>query len=168
LARLPRDLLTHESTRVSVDDYFRLWRALEEEAADPTLPIRLGKAISPEAFHPAVFAALCSPDLVVAVKRIGEYKRLIAPMTKTIEERPSGYFVEMRWNDPHLQVPVSLSATELVFLTEIARIATRVNMAGRCGARCSPSSRLFDREAHELHRGESAGRRLGQSRGVVG
>jgi AraC-like DNA-binding protein len=124
-AQLPRDLLTHESARVSVDEYFRLWRALEEEADDPTLPIRLGKAISPEAFHPAVFAALCSPDLVVAVKRIGEYKRLIAPMTKTIEETPTGFFVEMRWNDPHLQVPVSLSATELVFLTEIARIATR-------------------------------------------
>ena len=124
-AQLPRDLLTQENARVSVDEYFRLWRAVEAEAADPTLPIRIGEALSPEVFHPALFAALCSPDLATALARMGEYKKLIAPMTLVVEESANGLFVEMRWDDPHLEIPMSLSATELVFKVQIARIATR-------------------------------------------
>ena len=124
-AQLPRDLLTHENARVSVHEYFRLWRAVETEADDPTLPIRIGEALSPEVFHPALFAALCSPDLTTALTRMGEYKKLIAPMTLVVEESATGLFVEMKWDDPHLEIPVSLSATELVVKVQIARIATR-------------------------------------------
>lgn len=124
-AQLPRDLLTREQTQVSVEEYFRLWTALEDEADDPELPIRLGLASTPEAFHPSIFAALCSPDLTVAVKRIAQYKRLIAPVTLTIEDGPGGLFVGKQWDDPVVEVPAVLGATELVFLTQIARIGTR-------------------------------------------
>jgi AraC-like DNA-binding protein len=118
-------LLSHENARVGVDEYFRLWRAIEDETDDPTLPIRIGQAISPEIFHPAIFAALCSPNLTTALHRLGEYKRLIAPMSLVIEESATELFVEMKWDDPHLDVPASLSATELIFKVQIARIATR-------------------------------------------
>ena len=111
-AQLPRDLLTHENARVSVDEYFRLWRAIEEETDDPTLPIRIGEAISPEIFHPAIFAGLCSPDLTTAVRRIGEYKRLIAPMSLVVEESADGLFVEMKWDDPHLDRGIGADQTE--------------------------------------------------------
>ena len=85
-AGLPEDLFSRDGAALSTKDYFRLWRGLEEEAKETFLPLKVGALITTEAFSPPVFAALCSPDLVVAVKRIGEYKRLIAPMTKTIEE----------------------------------------------------------------------------------
>ena len=46
-AGLPDDLLTREeSLSLASDEYFRFWRGLEEEAADSTLPIRIGNAIS--------------------------------------------------------------------------------------------------------------------------
>jgi AraC-like DNA-binding protein len=124
-AKLPEDLIHQENLRLSVEDYCRLWEALDEEAADPSLPIRLAEAISMEAFHPPIFAALCSPDLTVAVKRIAEYKRLVVPMTVDIENRADGLFVGMRWDDPGIQLPAPLAASELTFLTQIARIATR-------------------------------------------
>ena len=44
-AQLPRDLLTQEQARVSVEEYVRLWNALEAEADDPALPIRLGHIV---------------------------------------------------------------------------------------------------------------------------
>jgi AraC-like DNA-binding protein len=125
-AELPHDLLGQDQVRVTVDDYFALWNALEAEANDdPALPIRLGKAMTAEAFHPAIFAALCSPNLTVAAQRIAQYKKLIAPITMTVEESSNSLFVLKQWDDPTLIIPASLAATELVFLAQIARIGTR-------------------------------------------
>lgn len=124
-ARLPRDLLNQEQARVTTEDYFRLWDALVEEADDPILPIRIGQTVSPELFHPAIFAALCSPNLKIATKRIAEYKKLMAPMTITIEDGPGGFFIQKQWDDPTLVIPTPIAVTELVFLTQIARIGTR-------------------------------------------
>ena len=124
-AELPRDLFTRESTRLSVGDYFRLWRAFEEEVDDPLIAIRISDLISPEIFQPPIFAALCSPDLATAVRRIAEYKRLCAPMHLIIEEEVDRLFVGLEWDDPTVQSPPSLAATELVFFAQIARIGTR-------------------------------------------
>ena len=124
-AALPLDLLTQEHGRVTPLEYFRLWNALEAEAADPTLVIRLGKVASPEIFHPPIFAALCSPNFRTAVNRIAQYKRLIAPMSLNIEEGPAGLSVSKQWDDPTLTPPAILGAMEVVFLTQIARIGTR-------------------------------------------
>ena len=124
-AELSRDLLARESAQLTTAEYFRLWNALDAEADDPTLPIKLGQCVSAEAFHPSIFAAFCSPDLTVAVGRIAEYKRLVAPMRVVTEHRAEGFFVGIQWNDPDVDLPASLAATELVLLTQIARIATR-------------------------------------------
>jgi AraC-like DNA-binding protein len=124
-ARLPEDLFSRENARLRTDEYFRLWAALEAEAGDPALPLRMGQLVSPEGFHPPIFAALCSPDLSVAARRLAQYKRLVAPMTLSVEDRAEGLSIGMRWDEPGIQLPSSLAATELVFLTQIARIATR-------------------------------------------
>lgn len=124
-AELPGDLLARENTRLSISEYFRFWNALDAEAADPHLPIRLVEAISTEAFHPPVFAALCSPNLSIALKRLAEYKRLVAPMHLIIEENESALYVGMEWDDPSIVLPVSLAAAELAFMTRLARIGTR-------------------------------------------
>ncbi|MEM7049827.1 MAG: AraC family transcriptional regulator ligand-binding domain-containing protein [Acidobacteriota bacterium] len=124
-ANLARDLLARPQARLTVEEYFRFWKALEAEADEPTLPIRLGIASTPETFHPAIFAALCSPDLRTAVKRIAEYKRLIAPVRLIVEDDSRGLSVSKRWDAPVGAVPPALGATELVFLTQIARIGTR-------------------------------------------
>jgi hypothetical protein len=55
-ARLATDLLGHESTRLSVLDYFALIEAIAAEADDPALPLRMASASSPELFSPR-----CSP-----------------------------------------------------------------------------------------------------------
>ncbi|MEM1206613.1 MAG: AraC family transcriptional regulator ligand-binding domain-containing protein [Acidobacteriota bacterium] len=144
-AELPIDLFAREQAQVGVEEYFRMLYALEAEAQDPELPIRLGMASSPETFHPVVFAALCSPDLTVAAKRIAQYKRLIAPVTLKIEDGPEGFFVGMQWDDPVVRVPPVLGATELVFLTQIARIGTREHI---CPVRVESAYRMEPVESY--------------------
>ena len=124
-AGLPRDLMGREQAKLTVEEYFGLWEALDAEADDPILPIRLGRAATPEVFHPAIFAALCSPNLIVAIQRIAQYKRLCAPVTLVIDEEEEGLSIAKRWDDPTVVIPKTLATMELVFLTQIARIGTR-------------------------------------------
>lgn len=124
-AGLPEGLFALEDARLTVREYFRLWSEFAKRVPDPAFPVRFGEAMSVEAFHPMVFAALCSRDLMVAAQRIAHYKRLILPIKMTAEERPEGFFIQKRWNALDVTVPPSLAASELVVLAQIARIGTR-------------------------------------------
>jgi AraC-like DNA-binding protein len=126
-AGLPDDLFSRGQTILTSQQYFALWRALEDEAGDPALPIRIGRAISVEAFDPPIFAALCSPDLNVAASRIAKYKKLIGPTRLIVARSDVDTTLELRW-PRHAVPPVSLSATELVFWVALARLATRAEL----------------------------------------
>ncbi|MEM7445458.1 MAG: AraC family transcriptional regulator ligand-binding domain-containing protein, partial [Pseudomonadota bacterium] len=73
-AKLPLDLLSRHAPTLTTAEYFRLWDGMERLMDDPAFPLRLGQAISVEAFSPPIFAAFCSPDLSVALKRLSQYK----------------------------------------------------------------------------------------------
>ena len=124
-ADLPDDLLSQVGTVVKTADYFRLWEALETEVGDPQFPIRLSALIQTEHFSPSLFAALCSPNLTVASRRIARYKRLMSPQRMLVEEGRSGLTVVKEWLEPQLVPPGSLVVMELVFLVQLARTATR-------------------------------------------
>ncbi|MBX9718148.1 MAG: AraC family transcriptional regulator [Microbacteriaceae bacterium] len=127
-ARLPLQMLHQETSHLTVDDYFRMVTALETVAADPLLAIRMGQTTNAETFSAPVFAALCSSTLAVAVRRIAAHKRLMAPMHLTIRESAYDLVVAWAWNDPAIVSPRLLMAMDLVFLTQLARIATRENI----------------------------------------
>ena len=124
-AGLPLQMLHQETSRLTVDAYFGMLRAIEKLADDPLLALRMGQAASPEAFSAPVFAALCSSNLAVAVQRLAAHKRLIAPMHIATRETGDGLVVSWGWDDPTVVSPRLLMAMELVFLTQLARIATR-------------------------------------------
>ena len=127
-AGLPEDLLSQENARITSEDYFRFWDGITAEAKDPALPIRVAERVSPEAFHPAIFAALCSKNLTVAFGRIAKYKKLLAPVMLDIIERPNGLFIGPRWEDPNLKIPDTVALVELSVLTQIARTGTRARL----------------------------------------
>lgn len=125
LAELPADLFSRKDATLSPPEYFRLFLSLEQLVGESHLPLRLGGAISVEAFDPSLFACLCSPDLNVALARLAEYKRLCGPLALEVfvSETHTEVFIECYGYDTPL--PRSLCAMELVFLTHLARIATR-------------------------------------------
>ncbi len=124
-AGLPDDLLTREAVHLSTAEYFDFWRGLDLEAADSTLPIRIGRAISIEIFDAPIFAALCSPNLNVGARRISRYKRLIGPLALHVEVRAAETVLEIEYLDKSQEPPSCLVATELVFFVQLARLATR-------------------------------------------
>lgn len=127
-AGLPGDLFSRQDAALETQEYFRLWEALETEVADPTFPLRLADTITTEAFVPPLFAALCSPNLGVAVRRISTYKRLMAPMALEVSEDSQGMTLTLKWLDALVPPPSSLVAAELAFLVLLARKATRENV----------------------------------------
>lgn len=126
-AGLPADLLGGAASRLSPARYFAFFEALEAEAEDPALPIAIGRAISVENFDPAIFAALCSPDLAVATERIASFKKLIGPMRLELTGDPAGMTLACIWPAP-LEPPAVLELSELVFWVALARIATRTEV----------------------------------------
>lgn len=124
-ARLPEDLFARFNASLSQDEYFRLWDAVIEETNDPLLPLRIGSVVSTEAFDPPIFAAMCSPNLTIAVQRIAVYKRLIAPVEISVDIDDEHMTVGLRWYDLTSGPPASYVLTQHVFFTELARIATR-------------------------------------------
>jgi len=124
-AGLPQDLFVRENGAVSTDEYFALWRGLEEEAADPLLGIRIGQSVSVELFDPPLFAALCSRDLATALARIAQYKRLVCPMALNVSSGTHGTRLEIAFTRSSAVPPVSLVIAELIFFVQLARLATR-------------------------------------------
>ncbi|MFK8023021.1 MAG: AraC family transcriptional regulator ligand-binding domain-containing protein [Ilumatobacter sp.] len=122
---LPLEILNRETSRLTVAEYFALARAVDDLAGDPLLALKIGQAVTPEAFAPPVFAALCSSTLASAAKRLATHKRLMAPVTMTINETADGLVVTWAWDDPTAQAPRFLMTLDLMFLIQLARIATR-------------------------------------------
>ena len=127
-ANLPGDLFNREKAFLNTQEYFRLWTALEEETADPTLALRMGELISVNVFDPPIFAALCSADLNTGLERIARYKKLIAPMVLHLDVGNSATTLELEWLEATVKPPVSLVAFELVFFVKFSRIATKIEI----------------------------------------
>jgi AraC-like DNA-binding protein len=125
LAGLPADLFARKDTILSPTDYFNLWIGLEKIAGAEELPLMVGQAISVEAFDPPIFASLCSSDLNTALQRLAKYKPLIGPMTMEVNIDRTETSVTLDCYGYTDQIPRSLGATELVFFTQLARLATR-------------------------------------------
>ncbi|MEV7284960.1 AraC family transcriptional regulator ligand-binding domain-containing protein [Streptomyces sp. NPDC093252] len=124
-AGLAEDLFVQPSVKLIPRDYYRLWNSIEAETRDPAFPVRLCEMFRAELFSPPLFAALCSPDFVVAAQRIGQYKKLIAPMRMTVPESDSAVAVELSWPGGEPSPPTSLVMMELLFFVALLRIGTR-------------------------------------------
>lgn len=124
-AGLADDLLSLPSVRLAPVDYYRLWDSVEAETGDPLFPITLCEAVRSDSFSPPLFAALCSPNLLVAAQRIGRYKKLVGPMRFDVTEKRGVVTIELTWLDRPLLPPASLVTMELLFCVTLARIGTR-------------------------------------------
>ncbi|MEU7968141.1 AraC family transcriptional regulator ligand-binding domain-containing protein [Streptomyces sp. NPDC049097] len=123
-AQLPAGLFAHGAVTMTPEEYYRFWEALDAEAADRDLAVRIGRALSAEAFNPPIFAALCSADLRTAAERIATFKPLIGPVNLDITSDRTGLTVTVHWPQGP-PPPALLVTTELAFWVALARIGTR-------------------------------------------
>jgi len=52
---------------------------MEDMANAPVVALRILDLLCVETFDPPLFAALCSPNLAIAIRRISQFKPLIGP-----------------------------------------------------------------------------------------
>lgn len=161
-AQLPADLFSREGVRLNSQEYFRLWRCLDDQTGDAQLPLQIAGVLSVDMFHPVLFAAFCSSNLRTAVNRIAEYKKLVAPIKVEMADTPEGFYVGLVWTDQSVEVPHSMALTELVYAAQLARLATRekiVPVRVECTAAVEPQA------AYEQYFGVAP--QLGDRHGIV-
>lgn len=124
-AGLPEDLLVQKDIRLSTEEFFRFWNGMEAELNDPLFPVRVAQASTAESFSPPLFAALCSPNLRVAVRRLSLYKPLIGPMQLIVDEGKGKLTLIFKWPEGSPTPPTSLVLVELAFFVQLAQMATR-------------------------------------------
>ncbi|WED21150.1 AraC family transcriptional regulator [Vibrio sp. JC009] len=124
-ARLPADLFNRPNPTLSPVEYFQLWYGIDKAAGERQLPLLLARHMTVESFDAPIFASICSQDLNTAVSRLREYKPLIGPMILDIEETEKETRLEISCYGHQGPLPASLSLSEMVFFTQLARLATR-------------------------------------------
>lgn len=124
-AGLPDDLLSHPSACLDAVDFYRLWDEVVASLGSGQIASRICGAVRTDAFSPALFAALCSPTLVMALHRLARFKPLVAPIHLDVVERGDEVTARLHWPSGDIQPPASLIHTELLLLVMLARVGTR-------------------------------------------
>lgn len=137
----PPSLLDGDGSQVSLDDFQALCDAVEAEAGGPAIGVSAGTAASTELFDPALFAAICSPDLRTALERMSEFKRAVGPFSLDVETDAASTTLRYRSKHPP-DLPRLYGLSQLVFYVAFARRATRCEIAPRSVTAPGPVAEL--------------------------
>ncbi len=124
-AQLPEDLFSHRMPSMSVPEYFRFMEVIGELSADNSVPIKIGTMENIETFSPPIFAAYCSKNALTCIQRLARYKKLIGPMVFLVDQTENSVTVEIAAENEKLELPEFLVGTEIVFLVNLIRNATK-------------------------------------------
>ena len=127
-AMLPEDLFARQMPSLTAEEYFRFMGAIDTLSPDEQTPIRLAVSEGIEAFSPPIFAAYCSRNALVCLKRLTQYKPLIGALLYQVEEAETEVSVEILSANPELELPEILVGIELVFLVGLIRKAAKENI----------------------------------------
>lgn len=127
-SKLPEDLFSRKSIRLTQDEYFQFMESIGEVAYDKYIPIKIATSENIETFSPPIFAAFCSKNAQTCIERLAQYKKLIGPMIFIIKKEKSSFIVELIREDKYHKIPWFLEALELAFLINLIRIATKDNI----------------------------------------
>lgn len=131
-AQLPEDILNHKTIVMKEAEYYRFLTAIGALADDPALPVKMAREVQLESFSPPLFAAYCSPNGIVCLKRLAHYKRLIGPMAFEVTlptaheaEGARTVTVTLQAGESGLSLPPFLVQSEFAFLLALLRRATQ-------------------------------------------
>lgn len=124
-AMLPEDLFARQTPSLTAEEYFRFMGAIDTLSPDEQTPIRLAVSEGIEAFSPPIFAAYCSRNAIVCLKRLAQYKTLIGALLYQVEETERSVSVEILSGNEELKLPEILVGIEFVFLVGLIRKATK-------------------------------------------
>ena len=127
-AGVPEDLFSRKKPVLEESDYYRFMDEVGKQITDPRLPIMIASADNIESFSPPIFAAYCSKKGLACLERLSKYKRIIAPMRYEITREDGTTKLVIAASRDDLIMPQFLVETEMVFVINILRRATKQNI----------------------------------------
>ena len=124
-AALPEDLFARQTPSLTAEEYFRFMEVIDALSPDEQTPVHLAASDGIEAFSPPIFAAYCSRNALVCLKRLAQYKPLIGALLYQVEETETEISVEILSANLELALPEILIGIEFVFLVGLIRKATK-------------------------------------------
>ncbi len=134
-AGLPADWLHHTGRRVSIPEFHAFCDGMCKEIGEEALPLAVAENLRVEAFDPAMFASLCSPNLNHAACRLAQYKPILGPIRIIVDQTDTTTTITMRWPVEH-PPPAGFGRMEVLWWVALARLATRTRI--RPVAACGP------------------------------
>lgn len=124
LAHLPATLHLGDRAVVTTDQYFSLWRALEEITGSSELGLQMVAATPTSAHPPSSLAAFHARDFQDGLERLARFKRLCTPERVRFEIQGADAIITVDWL--HATTPEPLTCTDVTFATvlELGRRGT--------------------------------------------
>lgn len=124
-ADLPEILFKKKHPAMTETEYYDFMRAVGDMARDPYLPVKIASASQIESFSPPIFAAYCSRNGQVFIKRLAQYKKLIGPMTFNVTEDEKNLSIELKTSSEEYKLPEFVILSEFAFLVAMLRRASQ-------------------------------------------
>jgi AraC-like DNA-binding protein len=122
---LPLTLWSSGSGMVTTEQFFQLWRAVEELNDDPAFGLKLPKLVSLEQHHPASIAAHHARTFRDALQRFARYKILCCLEEVRFSETKEECSLEFNWIMSREPAPRLLLDTAFMSSLELGRRGTQ-------------------------------------------
>lgn len=123
-ACLPVGLFHQDKILVSTEEFFALYRGIEEAGNDPGFGLKLGTEERVERYDPIKIAALSARSFRDAVERLSRYKQLTCPEEIRLVERGDECAVQFVWTLAHETEPPLLVDVCFAWIASIGRRGT--------------------------------------------
>ncbi|PWG00390.1 helix-turn-helix domain-containing protein [Levilactobacillus bambusae] len=127
-AKLPENLFTQHTIRLTEPEYYSLMNAIEAQAPDQQALLQLATYSGIETFAAPILAAYCSENGLKFIKRLGQYKQLIGPIVYQIKADQETVTVTLQsLNDLPIESKFYVTS-ELLFLVNLLSQGTETKI----------------------------------------
>jgi AraC-like DNA-binding protein len=123
-AGLPSLLFNQERIMVTTEEFFALYRGIDQVSKDPAIGLKIGSEQRIERYDPIAIAALCTRSFRDALARMARYKQLTCPEELRVTHLGHHSRVEFRWLLAKEAEPATLVDTCFAWMLVIARRGT--------------------------------------------
>lgn len=121
-AKLPL-AIAQADARLSTQDFFKLWQALEQ-VGGIDIGFKLLSVVENGQLPPAFLVAYHAKNLQDAIERVARYKHLCTPETLSLSQTPNGLTVTIEWGMTDILPPNALIDATLYALIDLAQQST--------------------------------------------